>query len=245
MSKNVVFITSMKGGVDVSYEEYCLNTWKWWCNKNNVELFVLNEELVDSKYMKPTWQRWLVFDILDSNGVDYDQVAMVDVDTMIKWDTPNFFELTNHEFSAVMDQDNIGWVKQSIDSYKHFFPESDLTWLDYFNCGFIVLNSKHKEVCENIVNFWEINSGELIMIQNTISKGTDQTPVNYIVKDSEFDITYLPKTFNLTHFNRKEILENLMFIDVGYVWHFNGFEKSWRYPLMQQTWDKIKDNYED
>ena len=64
MSKNVVFITSIKGAVDTSYEEYCLNTWKWWCEKNNVELFVLNEELVDSKYMKPTWQRWLVFDIL-------------------------------------------------------------------------------------------------------------------------------------------------------------------------------------
>ena len=39
-----------------------------------------------------------------------------------------------------------------------------------------------------------------IHLQNTISKGTDQTPVNYIVKGSEFDVKYLPKTFNLTHF---------------------------------------------
>ena len=245
MSKNVVFITSIKGAVDTTYEPYCLNTWKWWCGKNNVELFILNEPLTDPMHMKPTWQRWYVFDILEANDIDYNQVAMVDVDTMIKWDTPNFFDLTEDKFSAVVDQDNIGWVKGSIDGYKSFFKDVNLSWLDYFNCGFIVLNKKHKELCKKIIEFWGDNTDELINLQNTISKGTDQTPVNYIVKGSKFDINYLPKTFNLTHFNRKEILNDLMFIDCGYIWHFNGFEKSWRHPLMQQTWDKIKGNYEN
>ena len=44
---------------------------------------------------------------------------------------------------------------------------------------------------------------------------------------------------------RKEILQDLMFIECGYVWHFNGFDKSWRTPLMKDTWNKIKDNYEN
>ena len=35
-----------------------------------------------------------------------------------------------------------------------------------------------------------------------------------------------------------------MFIDCGYIWHFNGFDKNYREPLMKQTWDKIKHNYE-
>ena len=138
--KNIVFITIMPGEVDTSYKEFCLNTWKWWCEKNNVELFILDEELTNSRYMKPTWQRWYVFDILDLNGVNYDQVAMVDVDTMIRWDAPNFFELTDRKFSAVVDQDNIGWVKQSIEAYQHFFPKVNLDWTDYFNCGFVVLS---------------------------------------------------------------------------------------------------------
>ena len=242
--RNVVFITSIKGLVDTSYQEYCLNTWKYWCEKNNVELFLLNEELSDATYMKPTWQRWYVFDILDLNGVNYDQVAMVDVDTMIRWDAPNFFELTDRKFSAVVDQDNIGWVKQSIDGYQHMFPNVKLDWTDYFNCGFVVLNEKHKELCKTIINFWDSNEVELTTLQNTLSKGTDQTPVNYMVK-RDVEVNYLSKKFNLTHFNRKEIIQDLMFIDCGYVWHFNGFDKSWRMPMMKDTWTKIKGNYEN
>ena len=235
----------MPGEVDTSYQEYCLNTWRWWCKKNDVELLILDEPLTDTSFMKPTWQRWYVFDILDSNNFDYEKVALVDVDTMIKWDTPNFFNMTKDKFCGVKDQDNIGWIKQSIDGYKQFFKETDLHWLDYFNCGFIVMSKKHKEICKSIVNFWDENTEKLTHLQNTISKGTDQTPVNYILKGSKFEVNYLPKTFNLTHFNRKEILQDLVFIDCGYIWHFNGFDKSWRTPLMRDTWNKIKDNYED
>ena len=119
-----------------------------------------------------------------------------------------------------------------------------MDWIDYFNCGFVVLNEKHKELCKNIVNFWKDNLDELTTIQNTLSKGTDQTPVNYMVK-RDVEVNYLSKKFNLTHFNRKEILNDLMFIDCGYIWHFNGFEKSWRTPLMRDAWNKIKDKYEN
>ncbi len=242
--KNIVFITIMPGEVDTSYKEFCLNTWKYWCEKNNCELFILDDPLTNSRYMKPTWQRWYALDILEMNGVNYDQVAMVDVDTMIRWDAPNFFELTDRKFSAVVDQDNIGWVKQSIAAYQHLFKDVKLDWTDYFNCGFIVLNENHKELCQNIIKFWDDNDGELQTIQITIQKGTDQTPVNYIVK-RDIDVNYLSKKFNLTHFNRKEIIQDLMFIDCGYIWHFNGFEKSWRHELMKQTWEKIKGNYEN
>lgn len=245
MNKNIVVITSMPGEVDTSYQQYCFNTWKWWCKKNDVELLILDEPLSDTSFMKPTWQRWYVFDILESNGINYNQVALVDVDTMVRWDTPNFFEMVGNKFSAVVDQDNIGWVKQSIDGYRQFFKDVDLHWLDYFNCGFIVMSKRHKKICDTIIDFWDNNNEQLIHLQNTISKGTDQTPVNYILKNSKFEVNYLPKIFNLTHFNRKEILQDLMFIDCGYIWHFNGFDKSWRTPLMKDTWNKIKDKYEN
>ena len=245
MNKNIVVITSMPGEVDTSYQQYCFNTWKWWCKKNDVELLILDEPLSDTSFMKPTWQRWYVFEILKSNNIKYNQVALVDVDTMIRWNTPNFFNMTTDKFSVVVDQDNIGWVKKSIDGYKDFFKNVDLHWLDYFNCGFVVMSKQHKKICDKIIKFWNQNHEKLIHLQNTISKGTDQTPVNYMLKGSNFKVNYLPKTFNLTHFNRKEILQDLMFIDCGYVWHFNGFDKSWRTPLMKDTWNKIKDKYEN
>ena len=245
MSKNIVVITSMPGAVDISYQQYCFNTWEWWCKKNNVELFILDKPLSDTSFMKPTWQRWYVFDILEANGINCDKVAAIDVDTMVRWDCPNFFDLTEDKFSVVMDQDNIGWVKQSLDGYKKFFKDIEIHWLDYFNTGFVVMSKKHRKICNRIIDFWDKNNEQLIHLQNTISKGTDQTPVNYIAKGSEFDVKYLPKTFNLTHFDRKEILNDLVFIDCGYVWHFNGFDKSWRLPLMRDTWNKIRENYEN
>ena len=52
----------------LDYKEWCFKTWQYWCNKHNVELIVLDQELRDKTIMKPTWQRWHVFDILDNNG---------------------------------------------------------------------------------------------------------------------------------------------------------------------------------
>ena len=54
--RNIVFITSIKGLVDTSYKEYCLNTWRWWAKKHDVELFVFDEPIADIEFMNPIWQ---------------------------------------------------------------------------------------------------------------------------------------------------------------------------------------------
>ena len=243
-SKNIVVIPAMSGLDDISYKEYCINSWDYWCKKNDVQLFVLDESIVDVTEMKPTWQRWHVLDILDASEIEYNQVALVDIDTMIRWDAPNIFDQTNNLFSACIDNDNIGWVKQSIDGYQKYFRHIRFDWTTYFNCGMIVLNKQHKNLCKQITDFWYNNSAELTNVQNTLRKGTDQTPVNYLVRSSSHDLRILDKKWNLTHLNRKEIIQDFMFVDCGYIWHFNGFDKAHRAPLMQQTWDKIKGNYE-
>jgi hypothetical protein len=235
----------MKGQVDISCEPYCINTWNYWCKKNNVDLIVLREPLMDTNYMKPTWQRWYVWDVLQSNGMSYDKVALVDVDTMVKWDSPNFFENINlNEMGVCVDNDNIGWVVQSIQGYSELFTDTKLDWTEYFNCGFVVMGSGCVNLCKNIISFWEKNQKKLVYLQDTLRKGTDQTPVNYLCKKMG-NIKYLNKKWNLTHLNRKEILNNAMFVNCGYVWHFNGFDKSARKVIMEQTWDLIKVNYEN
>lgn len=244
MHKNIIVLTAMHGAVDISYLNICINTWKYWCNKNDVNLLVLDEPITDTSYMKPTWQRWHVFDILDANEISYDQVALVDIDTMIKWDAPNFFELTDHQFSVCSDNDNVGWVIESINGYKKLFPEITLDWTEYFNCGFIVMNSKHKSLCNTITKFWADHADTLISMQAELRKGTDQTPVNYIAKELT-DIHVMNKKWNLTHLNRKELLNNMLFIDAGFIWHFNGFEKDLRLHIMNTTWEHIKHYYEN
>lgn len=241
MNKNAVIITSMKGLVDNSCEKYCLNTWKPWCEKNNIDLIVLNEPISDTSYTKPTWQRWYIWEILKNSEIDYDKIALVDVDTMVHWNSPNIFNEINDEIGVCVDNDNISWVNQSIKGYKHMF-DTDIDWTEYFNCGMVILPKSSKEFCEEIINFWENNHKELINLQDTLRKGTDQTPVNYVAKN--YKVKYLNKKWNLTHLNRKEILNNLEFVDCGYIFHFNGFDKAMRTPIMKQTWERIKQNYE-
>ena len=240
MNKNAVIITSMLGHVDTSCTEYCLNTWKPWCDKNNIDLILLDEPIADTHYTKPTWQRWYVWDILKNNNLDYDKVALVDVDTMVRWDSPNIFNEIGDEIGVCVDNDNVGWVNDSIKGYKHMF-NTEIDWTEYFNCGMVVLPKSSKEFCKEITQFWETNHSELNHLQETLRKGTDQTPVNYIAKN--YKVKFLSKKWNLTHLNRKELLNNLDFIECGYIFHFNGFDKAMRTPLMKQTWEHIKNEY--
>ena len=141
MAKDIIVITSMyPNGGKAPGQDYCIASWEWWCKKNDVQLMIFDEPLTDINFMNPIWQKWWVMDILDNSGTEYNQIATIDVDTMVRWDCPNFF--------------------------------------------------------------------------------------------------------NMTHLQRKEVLQDFMFVECGYVWHFNGFDKHHREPLMKDTWDKIKKNYE-
>lgn len=242
--RNIVFMTNLTTGYDtVNYDQYCLATWKYWCDKHNVELIVLDQPLVDPSRMKATWQRWHVFDVLDANNIEYDQVALVDIDTMIRWDAPNFFEETEHKLGACVDNDNVGWVCDSIEGYQKFFEGTLVDWTEYFNCGFVVVNKQHKELCDAITSFWNSNEEVLTYTQTTLRKGTDQTPVNYLARKLNVEVNLMNKKWNLTHLNRKELLHEFKFVKAGYIWHFNGFDKQHRVTFMQQTWDNFKNKY--
>ena len=46
-SKNVVFMTAMIDAPDrLDYAEWCYKSWQYWCDKNGVELFILEDESV-------------------------------------------------------------------------------------------------------------------------------------------------------------------------------------------------------
>ena len=243
--KNIVVITAIKGEVDITYKDICLATWKHWADRHNVELIVLEEPLFDPSVIKPTWQRWFVLDLLENSNIEYNQVALIDVDTMVHWNAPNIFLESDNKFSACVDNDNVGWVIQSILGYQHFFPDIKFDWTSYFNCGMIVLNSKHKQLTKDIINFRQQHSEEVVKLQSTLRKGTDQTPVNYLVRKNGLEINLLNKKWNLTHLTRKEVLSNFMFVDAGWIWHFNGFDKNQRYSFMKQTWEAYGKNYEN
>ena len=251
--KNVVFMTCFEKAPDfLDYKEWCFKSWKYWCDKNDVELLILEDELRptgggvfnDGVGMKPTWQRWHVWDVLEANDIDADNVALVDIDTMVHWDCPNFFDAAGGEFGCVQDKFFLEWTINSINGYQDMFPNVKFDWTTYFNCGFIVLNKKHKEWAKGVTDFYYENELEFKTRQHkTVKKGSDQTPINYMIRDSEHPICYLDERYNLQQLHIRGIL-NPMITEAGWIWHFNGFDKQQRNKLMGQVWDMVKDNYE-
>lgn len=239
------------------YFQYSKKTWEYWCKKNNV-LFVPFENPVERDLIRfrPNWQKALfVFDELDRRGVKYDQIALVDSSFMCKWNTPNFFDLTGHRFTAWHDKDNMKWIYDSIQGYKNFFNEFELDQSKYVNSGFIIFNREHRKFFKSFKQMYYDNIDTLIDLQdNIVKKGTEQTPLNYWLQMKDIDVNRdLSIGFKLTHMHRKELFSHNwqlgedktpFFIKYGYNWSFNGIPKDQRSNLMKQTWDLIKHNYE-
>ena len=107
--KNIVFIPYIKrqsnlgnSGVskprwDAGYD-YGIASWKAWCKKHNYELIIMDALMVPEEEMLITWQRWNALEILENSNIKYDQVLIVDADSIVHPNCPDFFKLTNKKF---------------------------------------------------------------------------------------------------------------------------------------------------
>ena len=207
--KNVVFIPNIDlgNGRNEPYE-YSIKSWKHFCKKYDCELLVLEDLLVPVESMKVTWQRFYLFDILEQNEIDYDQILLVDADTIVHPDCPNFFELTNHEYSAVINNGSFEWVKRSVEQYSELMFDNEIPFniWEYINCGFQIVNKKHKPFFEFVTKYYHDNQK---LIQESIEKvkaGTDQTIINFLLRQQDIKINYLPVCYNLQDLHSKQLL---------------------------------------
>ena len=125
MSKNIVFIIAVKKDGQLKPEyEIGIESWRRWCRKNDVELFLLEEPILPMSEMHIIWQRYFLFDIYDANGIESDQTLMVDADTIVHPDTPNFFELTDPEkLYMIHDDGSYDWILRGMEHYAREIKE--------------------------------------------------------------------------------------------------------------------------
>lgn len=227
-----------------SYFKNGLRTWEYWCKKNNVDLVVIDK--LDKHTPKGKWMKPLVFDYVKEG-----KVALVDADTMVKWDAPNFFDLYNDdEFCGVLDTDSIFWLHNSITAYQKFFPEVKLDTSYYINSGVMLFSDKHKGFFNTLREFYLTNKEELDnwSVPNT---GSDQTIINFLLQKEKVKQKMLPDPFNQFGLLRKDLLghnwqtgdKTPFFIKTGYIWHFTGFAMETRVSLMQQFIDQLGHYY--
>jgi len=252
MSKNIIFIPYIRHDNRSKTYNYSIKSWEHFCAKHDCELLLLEDLLLPIEEMRITWQRYYIFDLLEANNIDYDQVAMIDADTIVHPDCPNFFNIVNYKYGGVVNLGSQDWILRSIENYKKYiFNNTDTTvpYYQYINGGFQIFNKSHKEFFKKVLDFYFTNKDNLIEMQSTFHTGTDQTPINYLLQQEKIDVEYLPYEFNMCDMNRFEILgEYLLFTKIGWIYHFNAIpdnkdsirthyfmEKTYKYLYEQNT----------
>jgi hypothetical protein len=231
---NVVFIPNIDLGDNRNQSySYSVNSWKYFCDKYDCELVVWEDLLLPIEQMKITWQRYYMFDILEANNIDYDQVLIVDADTIVHPDCPNFFNETDGKYSVVRNNGSFEWVRRSMDGFSKllFNDEVPFKVWDYINCGFQIVNKDHKEFFEYVRNYYLENQYEVQNIIDQVKASTDQTLINFLLRQQNVELNYLPICYNLQDLHSKQLLyihqncwwpDELIFENCGYVFHFNA-----------------------
>jgi len=251
--KNVVFIPNVDlgNGRSTPYH-YSVKSWKTWCASNGVECIEWDEPITDVSKFKITLQRYWVHDILEHNGIDYDQVLIVDADTIIHPNAPNFFDETDGKFGAVLNNGCYEWTTRSIEQWGDaLFPNEPKvqTW-NYFNGGFQITNKSHIPFYKEVQKYYWDNIDTINEWGDKIKAGTDQTIINYLTQIHKVETTYMNECYNLQDLFRKNLLhipnhswfsDELHFLNAGWVYHFNAIPQNDRHVSywMERTYNEL------
>ena len=253
--KNIVFTMDIDLAGEGRYAstrrlpyQYSIKSWERWCEKNDCELFVLTDLLLPKEQMNICWQRYYLFDILDANNIQYDQILSVDADTIVHPDCPNFFEMTDRKMCGVHNEGSYDWIIRSIENYgKYFFNGHNMDFTKYIDCGFVIVNDTHRDFFKQVIDFYNENAELLRQVEKEWHAGTDQTPVNFLIEDKGVDFKWLPYEYNMCDMVRKEILgDDMMFTDWGWIYQYNSIPNNKEDKLtlhwMKKTYEHLYGN---
>ena len=235
MEKNIVFIPNIKLNNNRSNPyHYSISSWKKWADQfENIEVIEWDEPIMDPTQFKITLQRYWVHDILKHNEIEYNQVLIVDADTIIHPKCPDFFKETNGKLGVVVNNGCYEWVTRSIKQWgDNLFPDSlKIKPWRYFNGGFQITSKSHIPFYNKVKDYYLNNIDDINTLSEQIKAGTDQTIINYLSDEYNVEKTYLPECYNLQDLFSKHLLhipghswfeDELRFLDAGYVYHFNA-----------------------
>lgn len=248
--KNIVFIINIKNpakpGRTDAYD-LSIDSWRRWCLKNDCELFVLEEPIVDLSLMNPIFFRHYIFDLLPD--LTEEQICTVDADTIIHPSCPNFFELTAGKYCGVHNDGDYDWIIRSIENYQFEFRDTfnkEFNIWKYINSGFMITSKKFQFVHDYLKDFYWNNAEKLRSIQKKYGVGTDQPLINLVTNQLGVEVKNLPYQFNMQDLHRKNILDDrMLYLRIPGVYHFNaihGGPEQANYWI-KETFQRLYENY--
>ena len=136
------------------------------------------------------------------------------------------------------------WVLRSMENYNHYVFKTHLfPYYEYINGGFQIFNKKHKEFLKKVIEFYWLNKDLLLQMQKTLWLGTDQTPINFLLRQYDIDLKLLPYEYNMQDMHRFEVLQpDLTHTRHGWVYHFNGGCRPHPRAWMELTYKHLYEN---
>lgn len=238
---NLVYIVNLG---DNKYSKYCIDSWKIWASKYDVNVVVMDVDLNPS--IEPHWMKVFAMSILDNSEIEFDKLAIVDNDTIVNPSCPNFFnEVGSNQIGVCLDDTNYDWIIRSIEAYhtKHFHDMDTISPFNYFNSGFMVLDKSHKDLYTDISNYVVEHYDDLNYIQKTYGVGRDQTVLNFLIqrfiktKYTFLDLKFMDVKYNVQGLVSKKLLDKNIISEYSYVTHFNAMDRDYRVILMDELYN--------
>ena len=213
----------------ISPYKYSIESWKRWAEKNNSEVIVMEDLLCPTTDMGIAWQRHYAIEMLENDDIEYDQVLIVDADTIVHPDCPNFFELTEHKYAGVVQEGSMDWCGRSIEHFSRFvFDGFTMPYENYINSGFQIFNKSHKKFQKEFLDFHNEKKEMINWVQEKFGVGSEQTPLNLFLHLKNIDFKHLPYEFNMCDLYGKGILdENMTFTKFGWVYQYSQIPDNW------------------
>ena len=216
MKKNIVFINNQESSFE---SQYSIKSWKFWCELNNCELFILEDKL----YEDLSFNKFSVFDLLENNNIEYNQILIPNTNTIINPSSPNIFNITDDKLCGVFYNSSYNWLLRSIENYsKYIFDGFTFPYWEYLDTGIIIVNQNHKSFFKNILDFYLNNQENITQMFQTFSVGTDQPIFNFLMHIHKVNFKILPYEWNMQDMARKEVINpELIFTKIGWIYQFN------------------------
>ena len=208
-------------------------TWNHYCRRHGLELIHDKTKHDVSGY--GAWHPWFSHRLrLDS---EWDRLLLIDVDTIVRWDAPNIFDIVNEDsWGVTRDVCDSGQAYDYYEQWSAFRTIADVPIATYFNSGFICLTRKQYTQIVNHITpyywYWKHHRDHI--------SHYEQTPINLLAnKMFRSDMQWLDSSWN-------NIISTGVDLEAN-VWHFAGLpvddSKMSRARHLEHMYKKIEHHY--
>jgi lipopolysaccharide biosynthesis glycosyltransferase len=195
---------------DLSYSNHSISTWQWWCDRHGKTFRKLEWKYGSAEFKRSglTFAKYAAaWEVLRDNGPGT-RVLVVDADTMVRWDMPDFFNTlpdTAAVGAVIEPESSQTWVEKSIEAFEQIlgtygrYPGQKVEPKTYFNSGVMLFGDASRPYLEELIGAVQKHCDEIVNLYQSADVGSDQTVANYVLRKQKMELFPLSPEYNRIH----------------------------------------------